>query len=80
MNFKTIKINLNYMWYYYLFRQKKGVNKMSTVKSSKRPISIKKLHHHLPMFGKFAKLFTGLKLPKAGPTLPKLEAAKPIAD
>lgn len=36
---------------FYLFLQKKGVNKMSTVNSSRRPINIKKEHHHLPAVG-----------------------------
>ena len=64
----------------YLFRQKKGVNKISTVKSSKRPISIKKQAHHCAKGGNAAQLFTGPKSPSAGPTLPKVDADKPIAD
>ena len=46
---KIIQQNVNY-----LFRQKKGVNKISTVKSSKRPISIKKQAHHCAKGGNAA--------------------------
>jgi hypothetical protein len=38
----------------YLLRQKNGVNNMSTVNNSSLPMSIKKLHHHLPILGKLA--------------------------
>ena len=38
----------------YLFLQKKGVNNISTVNNSKRPISIKKEAHHFPSGGRAA--------------------------
>lgn len=65
---------------FYRFLQKKGVNRINTVNSSKRPINIKKEHHHFPNNGKELKLFTGLNCPKPGPTLPSEVAAPPIAD
>ena len=48
--------------------------------NSNLPISIKKAAHHLPSVGISIKLLAGPKLPKAGPTFPKLEAATPIED
>lgn len=59
---------------------KKGVSNIKTVKSSNLPNSIRKAHHHLPSAGKLLKFSNGLKLPKAGPTLPREEAAPPTAD
>ena len=64
----------------YRFRQKNGVNKISTVKSSSLPMSIKKLLHHFAKLGNDEQLFTGPKSPKAGPTLPRLDADKPTDD
>ena len=53
---------------------------MSTVKSSKRPINIKKEQNHFADVDKCAKLSTGLTEPMAGPILPKEEAAAPRAE
>ena len=53
---------------------------MSTVKSSKRPISIKKAQNHLAPIDRCAKLFVGPTDPIAGPILPRLEAAAPMAE
>ena len=53
---------------------------MRTVKSSKRPMSIKKAQNHFALIVKCAKLSTGLTLPMAGPIFPKLEAAAPNAE
>lgn len=68
------------MWLSYLLRQKNGVNKINTVKSSNLPISIKKEQNHFAETDKCAKLFTGLTEPKPGPILPKEEAAAPKAE
>ena len=53
---------------------------MSTVKSSNLPNNIKNEHHHLPIAGRELKLLNGFRLPNAGPTFPKEEAAPPMAD
>ena len=53
---------------------------MSTVKSSRRPINIKKEQNHLAPLDKWEKLSTGLTEPIAGPIFPKLEAAAPRAE
>lgn len=53
---------------------------MSTVNNSKRPINIKKEQNHLAPADKWAKLFTGLTEPIAGPILPRDDAAAPRAD
>ena len=53
---------------------------ISTVKSSKRPINIKKAQNHFAPADKCAKLSTGLTDPIAGPIFPKEEAAAPNAD
>lgn len=53
---------------------------MSTVKSSRRPISIKKEQNHFAESDKCAKLSTGLTEPIAGPILPNEEAAAPKAE
>ena len=50
------------------------------VNSSKRPKSIKKVKKHFPLAGTAAKLSTGLKSAKAGPTFPKEVATALIAD
>lgn len=39
------------MIYYYRFRQKNGVNNISTVNNSNRPSNIKKADHHFPKGG-----------------------------
>ena len=72
LNFVTKHLN-------YLFLQKNGVNKISTVNSSNLPINIKNEHHHFAKTGKELKLLTGLNCPNPGPTLPKEVAAPPIA-
>ena len=56
------------------------MNRIKTVKSSKRPSSIKKDAHHFPVIDKPLKLKEGPNSPKAGPTFPKLEAATPIEE
>lgn len=53
---------------------------MSTVKSSRRPINIKREQNHLAPTDKCAKLFTGLTEPIAGPIFPILDAAAPKAE
>lgn len=64
----------------YLFLQKNGVIRIRTVNNSNLPINIKNAHHHLAGLGRAEKLFDGPKSPNAGPTFPKLEAAKPTED
>ncbi len=61
-------------------RQKKGVNKISTVNSSSLPINIKKEQNHFAALDKCAKLSTGLTDPIAGPIFPKEEAEAPSAE
>ena len=53
---------------------------MRTVKSSRRPINIKKEQNHLAPLERWAKLLTGLTEPIAGPIFPKLEAAATKAE
>lgn len=53
---------------------------MRTVKSSKRPMSIRKEQNHFAPADKCAKLSTGLTDPIAGPIFPKLEAEAPSAE
>ena len=62
-----------------IFFQKKGVNRINTVKSSKRPINIKNEDQYLPKDGNSLKLLAGPKFPIAGPTFPSDEAATPTA-
>ena len=62
------------------FESKYGVNNISTVNNSNLPANIKNPHHHFARAGKLLKLLTGFKLPNAGPTLPKDDAAPPMAD
>lgn len=56
------------------------MNKIKTVKSSNLPKSIRKEAHHFPSKGNSLYENEGPKLPNAGPTFPKLEAATPMAD
>ena len=56
------------------------MNNIRTVNNSNLPISIKKAAHNFPAVGISVKLLEGPNSPKAGPTLPKLEAATPIED
>ena len=57
------------------FFQTVGINKTSTVKSSKRPISIYMLNKNFPPSVMAEKLEAGPTAPKPGPTLPKQVAA-----
>ena len=50
------------------------------MKSSKRPINIRKEQNHLAPADKCAKLSTGLTEPIAGQIFPKEEAAAPKAE
>ena len=62
-----------------LLLQKNGVNKISTVKISKRPMSINKERKSFPNALIPEKLQTGHTPPIEGPTLPILVAVAPIA-
>lgn len=68
-----------YILLLYLFLQKNGVKTIKTVNNSNLPNNIKKEHHHFAKPGKCPKFASGFKVPKAGPTFPKLETAPPIA-
>ena len=48
--------------------------------SSNLPTSIKKEHQYFPISGKLSKLLIGPKVPSAGPTFPRDDAAPPIAE
>lgn len=50
------------------------------VNNSKRPNNIKNVKKHFPEAGTAAKLSTGLKSAKAGPTFPKDVATELMAD
>ena len=49
--------------------QNPGNKMVNTVKTSKRPVIIRKQRNHLDMTGTSAKLSAGPKLPNHGPTL-----------
>ena len=50
----------------------------TTVKISRRPMSIQMLRYHLATSGRLAQVKAGPVSPKPGPVLPKAEMAVPI--
>ena len=63
------------MIFFYLFFQKDGTKKITSVYNSRRPAIIAKQYHHFTNSGTIEKLFEGPRFPKAGPTFPTIDKA-----